>query len=132
MFITVNRFSPLSNEDTDMGNITNNPTTTPDNSTPNDDQNAKRKLPPPIYVRGVLDFVGLCNELIKLIGTDNFIFKSSTNDLKIQTLDSEYYRETIRFLKESKAQYHTYQPHEDKAFRVVVRNLHPFTLYADS
>jgi len=61
LFITVNRFSPLSNEDTDMGNITNNHTATPNNLAPNDDQNAKRKLPPPIYVRGVLDFVGLRN-----------------------------------------------------------------------
>jgi len=126
LFITVNRFAPLSNEDTVMGNTEDDPTSH-DNLTPSDDQNYKRKLPPPIYVRGILDFVEVRNELIKLIGTDTFTCKSSTNDLKIQTSDSKYYREVIHFLKDSEAQYHTYQPQEEKAFRVVVRNLHPST-----
>lgn len=98
--------------------------TSHDNSTPSDDQNNKRKLPPPIYVRGILDFVEVRNELIKLIGTDPFTCKSSINDLKIQTSDSKYYREVIHFLKDREAQYHTYQLQEKKAFRAVVRNLH--------
>lgn len=127
LFITVNRFAPLSIDDTTaIENIENNPPSH-DNSTPSDDQNNKRKLPPPIYVRGVLDFVEVRNELIKLIGTDAFTCKSSINDLKIQTSDSIYYREVIHFLKDREAQYHTYQPQEEKAFRVVVRNLHPST-----
>jgi len=126
LFITVNRFAPLSNEDTVMGNTENNPTSH-DNLTPSDDQNNKRKLPPPIYVRRILDFVDVRKKLIKLIGTDIFTRKSSTNDLKILTSDSKYYREVIHYLKESKAQYHTYQPQEEKAFRVVVRNFHPST-----
>lgn len=37
-----------------------------------------------ILSHGILDFVGFHNELIKLIGADNFLFKSSSNDLKIQ------------------------------------------------
>ncbi|KAL4126479.1 hypothetical protein QTP88_010701 [Uroleucon formosanum] len=120
-------FAPLSNDDTTaIGNIEND-CTPHDNSTPSDEQNNKRKLPPPIYVRGILDFVEVRNELIKLIGTDTFTCKSSINDLKIQTSDSKYYREIIHFLKDRQAQYHTYQPQEDKAFRVVVRNLHPST-----
>jgi hypothetical protein len=122
----VNRFSPLSNDDTMMGNIEND-SISHNNLTPSDNQSYKRKLPPPIYFRGILDFVEVRNELIKLIGTDTFICKSSTNDLKIQTSDSKYYREVIHFLKDRKAQYHTYQPQEEKAFLVVVQNLHPST-----
>jgi len=126
LFITVNRFAPLSTDDTVTGNTENDPTSHDDSTLP-DDQNFKRKLPPPIFVRGILDFVEVRNELIKLIGTDSFTCKSSTNNLKIQTSDSTYYREVIRFLKDREAQYHTYQPQEEKAFRVVVRNLHPST-----
>jgi hypothetical protein len=106
LFIMVNRFAPLSNNDTMMGN-TENDSTSHDNLTPSNDQNYKRKLPLPIYVRGILDFVEVRNELIKLIGTDTFTCKSSTNDLKIQTSDSKYYCEIIHFLKGREAQYHT-------------------------
>ena len=37
------------------------------------------------------------------------------------------YRTLIHFLKEQKAEYHTYQLKEDKPTRVVIRNLHPST-----
>jgi len=33
------------------------------------------KPPPPIFIRGVVDFPGVCTELIELIGVDNFICK---------------------------------------------------------
>ena len=124
MFITVNRYSPLFTED----NILESSDTHADNITNIDvDQPAKIKLPPPIFVRGILDFVGFRNQLIDLIGSENFIFKSSTNNLKVQTTQPEFYRKIIHFLKENNAQYHTYQPFEDKPFRVVFRNLHPST-----
>ena len=125
LFVTLNRFSSLSNDDSVMEDIVSN--STPNNLSPNDDQTVKSKLPPPIFVRGILDFVRFRNELVKLIGNEKFFFKSSTNDLKIQTADPESYRELIRYLKLNKAQYHTYQPQEEKAFCVVVRNLHPST-----
>lgn len=123
LFVTINRYSPLV---TDDNNLESNEIDT-NNRTNDEDQPVKIKLPPPIFVRGILDFVGLRNQLVVLIGSENFIFKSSTNNLKIQTTKPEFYRATIHFLKDNNAQYHTYQPLEDKAFRVVVRNLHPST-----
>ena len=87
----------------------------------------KIKLPPPIFIREVLDFVSFRQQLISLIGSENFLFKSSTNALKVQTTNLDSYRKTIHFLREEKAQYHTFQPQEDKAFRIVIRNLHPST-----
>ncbi|KAL4148758.1 hypothetical protein QTP88_002920 [Uroleucon formosanum] len=48
-----NTFAPLSNDDTTaIGNIEND-CTPHDNSTPSDEQNNKRKLPPPIYGQSI-------------------------------------------------------------------------------
>jgi hypothetical protein len=85
------------------------------------------KPPPPIFMKGVLDFPGFSSVLIELIGVDNFYCKSSTEQLKIQTANLESYRTLIRYLKDQKAKYHTFQLKEDKPLRVVIRNLHPST-----
>ncbi|KAL4132327.1 hypothetical protein QTP88_009498 [Uroleucon formosanum] len=87
----------------------------------------KSTLPPPIFVKGVICFTDLCSELIELIGVDNFSCKSSTDRLKILTTNPASYRTLIHFLKDQKAEYHTYQLKEDKPTRVVIRNLHPST-----
>jgi hypothetical protein len=78
LFITHNRFSPLSNDVTEKVTLTNDYISN-ENLPPVDSQSTKMKLPPPIFVRGILNFIGLRNELIKLIGADKFIFKSSIN-----------------------------------------------------
>ncbi|VVC40669.1 Pre-C2HC domain [Cinara cedri] len=67
------------------------------------------KPPPPIMIQGMLDFVALRNDFFKLLGAENFLFKSSTNDLKILTKNSDSYRAVIKYLNENKAEYHTYQ-----------------------
>lgn len=91
IFITANRYSPLATENENNENSSHysqgNVAEITDDSPSN-----KIKLPPPIFVRGVLDFVELRNQLIKLIGSENFSFKLSTNDLKIQTTEPESYR----------------------------------------
>lgn len=38
-----------------------------------------------------------------------------------------HFRAITHFLKESEAQYNTYQPREEKPFRIVICNLHPST-----
>lgn len=43
------------------------------------------KPPPPIFVRGVVNYLDLCTALIELIGVDNFFCKTSADRLKIQT-----------------------------------------------
>ncbi|KAL4112093.1 hypothetical protein QTP88_015941 [Uroleucon formosanum] len=85
------------------------------------------KPPPPIFIKDVHDFPALCTELIDLIGVDNFHCKSTTDRLKIQTANPESYRKLVHFLREEKAEFHTYQLSEDKSTRVVIRNLHPST-----
>lgn len=85
------------------------------------------KPPPPIFVRGVVDFPGICTELIELIGVDNFICKSTVDHLKIQTANPEAYRTLVRYLRNEQAEFHTFQLKEDKPMRIVIRNLHPST-----
>lgn len=90
-----------------------------------DSPNDVFKPPPPIFVRGVNDYLDLSTALIELIGVDNFFCKASTDHLKIQTANPESYRTLIHFLKEQEAEFHIYQLKEDKPLSVVIRNLHP-------
>ena len=91
----------------------------------------KIKPPPPIFISGILDFSAFRSRLIELIGADSFFVKSNVNNLKIQTNNADSYRATIHFLKESEAEYHTYQAQDEKPFRVVIRNIHPSTPLAE-
>ncbi|KAL4084802.1 hypothetical protein QTP88_027704 [Uroleucon formosanum] len=120
LFSTTNRFEVLSqnvntDENLDDNLIDLEPPIIPDTIKP----------PPPIFVKGVEDFPELCLTLIELIGVDNFICKSTSDCLKIQTTNPAAYRELVRFLRDEKAEFHTYQLKEDKPLRVVIRNLHP-------
>ncbi|KAL4097161.1 hypothetical protein QTP88_021980 [Uroleucon formosanum] len=91
------------------------------------DVTMKAILPPPIFIKGVLDYIGLRNSIRDLIGTSSFSCQSSTAHLKIQTDNPENYRKLIRFPKNINAQYHTYQLHTEKSQKIVVKNLHPTT-----
>jgi len=75
-------------------------------------------------VCGDEDFPELCKCLVETIGVENFVCKSSADRLKIQTSTSVAYKSLIHFLKEKKAEYHTYQLQQDKPIRVVIQNLH--------
>lgn len=88
-------------------------------------------LPPPVFIKGVLDYIGLRNSIRDLIGPSSFSCKSTTAHLKIQTDSPDNYRKLIRLLKDINAQYHTYQLHSEKSLRIVVKNLHPTTPVED-
>ncbi|KAL4100940.1 hypothetical protein QTP88_020965 [Uroleucon formosanum] len=123
-FFSTNRFSHLQVPDNVNDNENNMETN-------NDVKPNHIPLPPPIFVRNVSDFIELRNQLIKLIGPQTFSFKSSANNLKINTTNPDSYREVIKYLKTGNAEYHTYQAREDKAFRIVIRNLHPSSLTSE-
>lgn len=128
LFATANRFEVFSQPDDDNDKINDNHNTNMSSNNP--DQNNTEstiKSPPPIFIKGVLDFPDLCTRLIEILGVDNFFCKSSTDRLKVQTSIPKAYRTLIHFLKDQKAEYHTYQLHQDKPTRVVIRNVHPST-----
>ncbi|VVC34850.1 Pre-C2HC domain [Cinara cedri] len=124
LFITENRYDILQAE----SQITQNSTTDTQNSTSETPYDANPIKPqPPIFVKGIANFPDLCAALIEKIGVDNIFCKSSANSLKIQTTNPDAYRTRVHFLRDQKAQFHTYQLREDKPTRVVLRNLHPTT-----
>jgi len=136
IFASVNLFNALaSNEDQDsnqMDGLNDNPLNDTDKNSATNTQTINTndtpiKASPPVFVRGIEDFPELCTVLIELIGVENFVCKSSTDRLKIQTSTPDAYRSLIRFLKEERAEYHTYQLQQDKPVRVLIRNLRPST-----
>ncbi|VVC31238.1 Manganese/iron superoxide dismutase, N-terminal [Cinara cedri] len=133
MFATANRYSSLNIDDDATGHTSLHTQSNfgINSQTPEMNNEIKMKLPPPIFIREVLDFVSFRQQSISLISPENFLFKSSTNALKVQTTNPDSYRKTIHFLREEKAQFHSFQLQEDKAFRIVIRNLHPSTPTTD-
>jgi len=129
LFISKNRFEALTHtEPINLEEHTPNDTPeTSNNAETNPQPERNAHLPPPIIVKGIKDFVSLRSELIDIIGPENFLFKSTLNNLKIQSKNPESYRAIIHFLQDADAEYHTYQMKENKAYRIVIRNLHPTT-----
>jgi len=115
-FSSYNKFTVLSqNEDTDMEN--------------NEINEIVPKLPPPIFIKSkIQNYQSFCAKIKSIIEpTDDFTCKSSTESLKLNTSSPNAYRTIIRYLKESKAEFFTYQLKENKPYRIVIRNLHPTT-----
>ncbi|KAL4136407.1 hypothetical protein QTP88_007955 [Uroleucon formosanum] len=54
-------------------------------------------------------------------------FVSTVDHLKVQTSNPEAYRTLVHYLRNEKAEFHTFQLKEDKPMRIVIRNLHPST-----
>lgn len=137
LFVTPNRFSILTTEQSTIDNNDDNdniadPTETSNQEESNTTNHAPKTIfPPPIFIKGVLDFIGLSNDIKDIIGPDSFSCKSNSTHLKIQTDTPDNYRKLIHYLKTNNAQYHTYQLQSDKSLRVVIRNLHPTTSEAD-
>jgi len=123
LFFTKNRYEILSSTEQSV----EPPAEDSQGTTLEPDAPLSIKPPPPIFVKHVRDFPELCIELCELIGVDNFHCKSTPDQLKIQTTNPEAYRTLVKFLRNEKAQFHTFQLKEDKPTRVVIRNLHPTT-----
>jgi len=125
LFITANRYEVLTQ--TEPANPIIPDSNEASCASPESNTVNQIKPPPPIFVKGIINFSELCEALIEIIGVDNFYCKSSSDRLKIQTANPEAYRSLVHFLKEKNAQFHTYQLKEDKPTRVVIRNIHPST-----
>lgn len=106
-FESVNPFTVLNNDEED----------------PNLNQPIEQLTPPPIYVKSVTNLKQLCEELVREVG-NKFSIKAGTSSVTVMPSDSDAYRKIIRYLKERKAEYHSYQLPEERPMRVVIRNLH--------
>jgi len=80
LFVTPNRYSSLPIEEPNLDNDVFNNTNQEQLNTP--DNTPKKFLPPPIFIKGVLNFIGLRNNLIDIMGPDTFSCKSTSSASK--------------------------------------------------
>lgn len=80
--------------------------------------------PPPIFITSPINYIDLCNKLRTITNNESFFCKSTTKNIKLNLQSVNSYRAVIKLLNESNLEYHTYQTHEEKSYRVVIRNLH--------
>jgi len=92
----------------------------PNQEQPDTNNNApKNILPPPICIKGILVFIRLRNDFIKIIGPDSFLCKLTTTYLKIQKDTTDNYR-ILRYWCPVITRY---QLQSHKLLRVVIRNV---------
>jgi len=117
-FVTENRFAPISPATT-ASELTSNQSapTQPTSYNIETDEVQPIPAPPPIFVSNIENFIKLRTDLIDLISTKNFSFKSTSKNLKIVTNDSDAYRKVIRYLNEKQIEHHTYQAREHQLLR---------------
>ncbi len=120
--VTKNRFDPLSVKE-DTNSI--------DNSRHRDDRASAKKsspkvvAPPPIFIKEANNFSTLIKCLSEHAEPKNFITKALANrSVKVSVSTAKEFRKLVRYLRESKTCFFTYQLKEDKPFKVVIRNLH--------
>jgi hypothetical protein len=84
----------------------------------------KVPAPPPIYVPGITNTQRLTAIIEQVLNRLNYTLKIINDTIKMKTNKLEYHKTIIDILKEKKVEFHTYQPWQQRAYRVVIRNLH--------
>lgn len=88
-------------------------------------ESAREIRPPPIYLTSDIQYVKLCELLSNIVGSNNYVCVSTTKGVRINPSTSDSYRKIVAYFRANNAQFHTFQLSEDKAFRIVIRGLHP-------
>jgi hypothetical protein len=85
--------------------------------------------PPPIYVKDVAlnKYKGLIGNLTEIAKNDFECQATQNNGVSIYPRTSEAYRKIVHYLKSINLNFHSFQLKEEKAYRVVIRHLHPAT-----
>lgn len=114
---STNRFAALS-EETDISEETTE-NNQPDISTEN------KPKPPPIYIQNVTNYPLMVDSILTVLLETEFICKTQLNNtVKVNTSSTEAYRELVRFLRQQDISHYTYQLRNERAYRVVIKNLH--------
>lgn len=91
-------------------------------------QDKREPKPPPIFIPLVENIKVMMASFSSVVGKDDYIYKCiSTKSVKIFPKTSEVYRTLVAKLSELKVNFHTYQLKQDRAYRVVIKNLHSST-----
>lgn len=111
---TSNRYAELQDESTSQRNI--------EEQQEIDDINYK---PPPIYIQDVENYPNMLACIETSLGKEEFYCKTfANNNVKVNTKTPDAYRKLVHLLKQNKVAHHTFQPRQERAYRVVIKNLH--------
>lgn len=90
----------------------------------NTENNLEHK-PPPIYIQDVVDYPAMLQTIETTLQRKEFICKTlSNNKIKINTSTINAYRKLNHLLKQNNIAFYTYQPREERSYRVVIKNIH--------
>jgi hypothetical protein len=84
----------------------------------------KDPAPPPIFVPGITNLQRLPATIEQVVNSLNYTLKIINNDTIKIINKLEYHKAIIDILKEKKVEFHTYQPRQQRAYSVVIKNLH--------
>jgi hypothetical protein len=101
-------------------------------STPTEDPPAVRPSatprdpkPPPIFVYGVTNYSEMIGSFRNIVSDEQYIAKCrADNTVKINCQNSTTYRALIKYMRNSNIIHHTYQPKEERAYRIVLKYVH--------
>lgn len=113
-----NSFYPLSQDNND--NIA-------DDVDPNDTRQepSKEPKPPPIFIPNVTNVVPMVQAIEAMVGQDGYTYKCLNNKkVKILPVNAESYRNIVKGLTNLKIDFHTYQLKQERAYRIVLKNMH--------
>ena len=65
--------------------------------------------------------------LSQIIADEQYHTRTTENTVKVTVKTVEFYRKLVHHLKEEGIVYHIYQLQGDRAYRIVIRGLHPST-----
>lgn len=106
-----NKFSALDSDDCDN-----------DNNEQQDDNEVK---PPPIILPNVVNVNLMIADIVKVIKKEEYTYKASRDgQIRLMIKSIHSYRAVVKFLDDTKRSFHTYQPKQERAYRVVLKGLH--------
>jgi hypothetical protein len=84
--------------------------------------------PPPIFIPDVSDVKKMTSSIESVLTKEEYSYKCLfKNKVKISTTSSDSYRKLVRKLNDLKVSFHTYQLKQERAYRVVLKNMHSST-----
>lgn len=95
------------------------------NNSPVSDNDNKRPRPPPIFIHNVVQITGLMKTVEKIIAKDDYrTTVLSNNTVRVNVAEVDDYRVLVRELRKINVEFYTYQLKSERAFKVVIRQLH--------
>ncbi len=80
---------------------------------------------PPIFIPNVGDVKAMANAIESVISSSEYSYKCiNQNSVKLLCQSPDAFRKVVRKLNNEKISFHTYQLKQDRAYRVVLKNMH--------